>query len=166
MRGSFLSLASKKSHSRQVAGIAVTVLVITMLLLSGPTNAFDLTLSAVSDSTPNQGDIITFTASVEILENELVPVSNLSINFSDGTNCVFEIDGDALTPAECAGLTITPDEATAVYGAGNMDFNFSSTPYDYGIGAGFGYADPDSGILSYNISLNTSLFPLGTLTSP
>ena len=159
MRPSFISRINKRAHSRQIVAILITAVVIVLLLLSGPATAFDLLLSGISDANPLQGDTITFTATMEIVANELVPISNLSINFSDGTNCYFDIDGDILTGPECAGITITPDDDTVGSADGNLSFNFSGTHYDYG----YGYAATSPGILTYNISLDTGVFDPGSL---
>jgi len=159
MKHNFIFGINKRAHSREIIAIIITAVVIVLLLLSGPATAFDLTLGDLSDANPLQGDLVTFTATVEVVANELVPISNLSINFSNGITCYFDADGTILTPGDCDGITITPDENTVDYAAGNLDFNFSGTPYDYG----YGYAATGPGILNYTISLDTGVFAPGSL---
>jgi len=134
-----------------------------LLLLSGPANAFDLTFGTISNTNPTQGDVITFTTSVEVNSNEIVPIQNLSLNFSDGQVCYFSVDGDILTPDDCTGLTITPDTDSTNYTSGDRNYSFDGTDYSDGIGFGYGYAAPGPSVLTYNITLNTSEFDVGEL---
>jgi PGF-pre-PGF domain-containing protein len=161
MRHNFIFGINKRAHSRQILAIIITAVAIALLIISGPANAFNLTLGTPSNTTPTQGAVISFTANVTIESNERVPIQNLSLNFSNGTTCYFGLNGSFLTPAECAGLNITPMNDTINYDEGNLTFNFTGNGSVYDYGYGFGYTG--TGTLSYNVTLNTSVFGVGQL---
>jgi PGF-pre-PGF domain-containing protein len=160
---SFFSM-NKKGASKRIIGVALSLMVIAMILLSGPATAFDLQLGTPSDTTPTQGDSVTFTASAEIIANEIVPIQNLSLDFSDGTVCYFSVGGEILTPDDCAGITITLEGDTTDYISGDLNFTAAGTNYSYGSGFGYGYVAPGPSQLSYEVTLDTEEFARGDLS--
>jgi PGF-pre-PGF domain-containing protein len=143
-------------------GVLITVVIIALLLLSGPANAFDLQLGTPSDTTPTQGDEITFTATAEVLANEIVPIQNLSLDFSGGRVCYFSVDGDLLT--DCTGITITQSEDSTNHTTGVLNFTAAGQNESYGSGFGYGYAAPGPSKLAYDVTLDTGEFGTGSLS--
>lgn len=155
-------LTNKRASSRRVMGVLITVIVIALLLLSGPATAFDLAIDDISDSNPTQGDEVTFTATAEVASSELVPIQNLSLEFDDGTICYFEVDGSEISG--CTGITITQSEDSTNYTSGDLNFTAAGEDKSYGSGFGYGYAAPGPSRLVYDVTLDTDEFDTGDLT--
>jgi hypothetical protein len=141
------------------AGMFITILVIALLLLMAPANAFNLTLGNPSNTKPFQGEKITFQATLNILTDEIVPVQEVELVLGKLGTCRFLPDG---TPIEgCDGLTIVPDVINAPFVLGDIQFKYYNDDYDFGYGYGYGKS---AGIMSYNVTMDTSKFKPGAVT--
>ena len=122
------------------AGV-IAVAVIVLFVLAGPANAFILGLT-ISDSEIVVGDEVSFIASAEIEDGEVIPINAFILDLSNGISitCTFLPDGTKIS--SCNGISIQKIS----------DANFSF---------GYGYNGYTKGILSYNITLNTTHIPAG-----
>lgn len=154
-------IRKRDADRSRVLSVVLTLIVIGTLLFSMPVKALELSLSSPSDSTPTQGDIITFSANVTISDSEIVPFESMKIVFKDSSgnyeNCTFNLSNASSTT--CSFLDVTSSEEDTAYGYGYGSAEFNSTDYYWGYGYGYGYAhSPGLGdaIYSYEFSLNTS----------
>ena len=128
--------------SKIIAAI-VSILVLVLLILIGPANAFILGLT-VSDNTPNLGDIIDFMLTAEIEDEDVIlNIDFFTLKFQGPTDieCRFFPNGTKIDA--CPGLTITQIE---------------SSNFGYGYGYGYGYLP---GFFKFNLTLNTSVLSEG-----
>ncbi|MFH1327659.1 MAG: hypothetical protein ABIH76_02215 [Candidatus Bathyarchaeota archaeon] len=123
-----------------------TVLVIGLLVLSGPVQGFTLSLD-VNKLRPVKGEIVTFTAELTIDSGERLPVEELTLvlNGPEKVTCRFDTSGNPLS--NCHDITITKILDPG-YGYG----------YGYNFGYGYGFT---TGKLAYLIRIDTSDFLTG-----
>ena len=95
----------RKYMKNKLISALVTLAVITLLILAGPAQGFTLNL-IVDNASPTQGQIITFTAEIDIPTGEQIPVQELTFSISGTSNkeCKFYVIGDAISG--CDGMTI------------------------------------------------------------
>lgn len=135
----------------------VSVVVVLLLVVASPGNAFSLSLGLDNDS-PTKGQTITFTGKVDVGEREFLPVDFLVLSLEGAENydCRFDVNGNLLS--ECKGISIerisSPDFG---YGYG---YGFYGYGYDFGYGYGIG-----AGELEFRISLDTSQYSAGSYNS-
>ncbi len=136
-------------HKNKLFSTLITVFVVTILILSGPTKA--IVLYVQTDKTvynPNHQEIV-FTLGVDIEESESVPVQNITLYIEGPVNrtCIFYPDGTAVSG--CTNLTITRNSTYDSYAQGDGMFGYgygrspSSGDYATGnqtFGSGYGYA--------------------------
>lgn len=152
--------------------MVLTLLVIGILIMSSPTQAVEITLSApmvdgeALSGDATLGDVITFNATVDVNDAENIPIQNVSIKVSDTLECFFDIDGTYLAGgALCSGFTVTLNSS---------DYTYTNATYGYGFGvdengtestknttfnsgySGYGYAS--NPILHYVIEWDTEDF--------
>lgn len=133
------------------------VAILTMLILAGPAQGFTLNLS-LDDSSPTEGDTITFTAEVDILSGERLPVDYLTLELTgpETVSCRFNADGTVISG--CKGISIALSQSSNLgYGYGYGYFG-----YGYNFGYGYGY---ETGKLIYTITLDTSDYSIGTYST-
>ena len=154
-------IRKRGADNNRIISVMLTLIVIGTLLFSMPVKALELSLSSPSDSTPTQGDVITFSANVTVSDTEMVPFESMKIVFKDSSgnyeNCTFNVSNASSTT--CSFLDVTSSEEDTSYGYGYGSAEFNSTDYYWGYGYGYGYEySPGSGnaVYSYEFSLNTS----------
>lgn len=135
-----------------IAGV-VTIIVLTLLILSGPANAFSLKIT-LSDSSPEINQVIDFIVSLNINEGERLPVDQLDLKIGNNINCIFNPDGSHISG--CDGLTIIPMLDTN-YSQENLTGKYGSNEYDWGYGYGY-----EKNHLAYKIITNASIIGYGT----
>lgn len=138
----------EKRLSLKISEFAITLLVLVLLFLSGPAQAFVLELTTPT-SEVIQGDKVTFTASVDIKSNEFMNISSFVLNLTEvngakNVSCEFYPNGTIISG--CSGITIKM---------------ISSTSFGYGYSYGYGYGFTD-GKMRYNITLDTKNYTIGT----
>ncbi|MBS3168340.1 hypothetical protein J4216_04400 [Candidatus Woesearchaeota archaeon] len=163
-----------KGRKEGVLSIILTVLIISILILSSPASAIDVTISNVSDTTPTAGDAVTWQITVALThEGEALDISNgTQANFtvvlgSEG-NCTYSMAGDQLSSSNsvCGNLTLSKVESiTNTYNEGyNFGYGFTSegassrTNVSFGFGYGYGYdigIDPNNQ-MTFNVTYNTT----------
>ena len=134
----------------KIFAVLFTALVIGLLVVAGPAQAFSLSLD-VDKTRPEKGELVTFTAEINIESGETLPIELLilELNGPEKISCTFDVDGNPLT--ECRGIKIIKTQDSE-YGYG----------YDYNFGYGYGYTE---GKLSYSIELDTSYYKIGSYTT-
>lgn len=141
----------KGRGTKIIAGI-LTLGVLVMLILAGPANAFNVSLSGFAVSNPTKGDKISTTATIEIRANERMPLPNpAGVFIDDKVACAFSINSPETI---CDGVTVKLISSTSSYGYGYG--------YKYGYGYNYGYNQGYSnGKFTYNITIDTSKFSIG-----
>jgi len=129
----------KKEGKFRLLAVFVTVSVLGILLYAGPANAVIVGLS-VLDNSILKGNSFSFTASVNIEQNENLEIDYIALDIAGpiSTTCLFLPDGTKIT--SCTGITIEQIETTT---------------YNYG----YGFTE---GNLTYKITFNTGNYPVGT----
>jgi hypothetical protein len=167
------------TKKRSVISVFITLIIITMLILSGPVSAVQVGIGTPSTSTPGESSTVSFVVYVDIQTNERIPVQNLTLVIDDsGTDnlCYFLPDGTELSGPLCGNVTITQlyaltwANATNYYGYGygygysagswsygysNTTFYSSSNGYGYGYTSGYSYSANTKAELMYNVSWTT-----------
>lgn len=134
----------------KILALLFTGLVIILLLMSGPVEGFTLGLS-VNKEKPKQGDVVTFTAEINVEQTERLPIDKIILELSGRENiaCSFDKTGQPLDGCDNIKVTKIQDPG---YGYG----------YDYNFGYGYGFAP---GLLKYKVEINTKKLKSGTYTS-
>lgn len=145
----------KKEIVVKALSFFITLIVLGLLILSGPAEAFSLSIN-VSETKPNLGESVSFIVSLDIEAGERLPVNDLrlEINGPVNINCKFLPNGTVILGCE---KLIIEQISDANFTGGNLSGNYSGTIYNWGYGYGFGYGYggfPES--LKYNITLNTT----------
>jgi hypothetical protein len=88
------NMRNKKHQTKLFAGI-ISIFILGLLIVSGPASAFILSLSVNGDSSVESGKTITFTATVDIKNNENLPIEEivLILDGPEHRECVFDITG-------------------------------------------------------------------------
>jgi hypothetical protein len=160
-------MANKGMDNKGIAkpgllGLVITAAIIGMLLTLSPAQAFNLALSDVTNDKPFKGEETTFTGTLNIETDEIVPLTNVSLVVDRPGNapgrlnvCTFALNG---TPLEgCEGIQITLEESTVPNVYGPNEFEYRNQTFDYG----FGYGSLGSGHITYSFVLDTTEFNTG-----
>jgi hypothetical protein len=130
--------------------ILLTVVIIGMLIISGPASAVDLSVSGLPSSVV-AGNPATFTVNADFNTNEGVPIEEFQVVVTDttsGTNytCRFGSDGSVISCDSGFSSTITPAGTNVNqayysnrYGYGYGFLNNVGGYYNQSFGAGYGY---------------------------
>ena len=158
-----------KKHKNNIIGVFFTVLVIGLLILSGPAQAINVYLT-----TPNidyfDDDIVPFTITVQINDGEFLPLSYTDLILDYGANepLICKINNDN-TINDCDFLTVTSTikDLQGSYGYGyGYGYGYSNGNYgygyDFGYGYGYGYSGENNGYgtITYNLIVDVSKIPL------
>lgn len=151
--------SDKKEKLRKVFSVTVSIIILGLLVLSGPAQAFNLGISAV-DSHVVKGENLEFAASLNIEDSDsYLPVKELSL-ILDGPvkrECVFDVSGNKISG--CDGVNISKIEnIDSRYGYGYGYGNGVSFGYGYGYGYSYGLGKLN---LTYNIILDSSNYSAG-----
>jgi hypothetical protein len=130
----------------KILAATFTLFVIGLLIMSGPVEGLSLKLDA-NKLKVSQGNVLTFTAKVNIDSQETLPIDKLTLEMKgpETITCTFSPDGNPLDG--CDGIIIT---------------KLNNAPYGYGYGYGYGY---QNGELSYKVELNTKGHKTGIYTT-
>jgi len=143
----FLQKPSKMSgDTNKIAASVITLLVISVLIITGSANAFVLDF-LVSNNFPLPGAPITFMVSAEIEHDEILNIEKFTLALTGPQNSTCEFFPNGTILNSCPGIQVNQIEST--------EFQ-----YDYGYGYGF-----LPGFLKYNITLDSSILPPGEYTA-
>ena len=153
-------------NKSNILAVLIVILVLTVLVVTGPAQAFILNLS-VSDQIKELGEKISFIADVEVEPSEIVDIKNFTLVISgpETISCSFLPDGTLL--GTCPNIQIQLLESSSnkigySYGYGYGYGYGNNCGYGYGYGYNCGYG---SGILKYNITLSTNNLSSGEYLS-
>ena len=137
----------------KTSAVLMSLIIIGILVISGPTQAFTLAVDSNKDFV-NKGENVTFDISIEMNSDEETSLNTITLILDGGLvgkkECVFDINGNKLS--SCTGIVnitkiIVSD--TAGYGYGG---------YGYILGYGYGLRDKK---VTYKITLDTDEYSLG-----
>ncbi|MBU5689303.1 MAG: hypothetical protein KQA41_03710 [Candidatus Aenigmarchaeota archaeon] len=138
-------------NKSRVFSIVLSLFLITMIVLSGPSYGIDIFINGLT--VHNKNDIIPFTITLNFQEGELIPINhiNLTITFpnSTKTTCIIFPNG---TIQNCKFVIFENISFSGSYSYGYGYGYESETKYD--LGYGYGYAGP--GYMNLSLKLNTS----------
>jgi len=139
IRGGYIFQRKEMKMRARVISIAITVLILGILIWSGPANAFVLSLSVINP-TAYSGEIISFIMSADTENNE-TGIDYLTLELAGDLvySCKFDVNGNIISG--CLGMNIT------------------KISEDYGYSYGYGYGSLDN--IKFRIDLNTTNYRTG-----
>lgn len=135
----------KRNFRYKIFAFILTVFIIGMLVASGPADAFILGIES-SRTNVLTGDNVVFTISADAETNEYSNINNLSFVLTGPNKVECRFYPNATIISGCRGMSI-----------------ILTNKEEYGYGYGYGYGYDKS--LSYNITLNTTTYTLGTYST-
>jgi len=125
-----------KNSSKIISGI-LTLIIIGILLFSGPAKAITLGITDISDTTPNEESTVSFLAKIDIHTNDRIPLTNITVNMKNSNaniidTCTFYLNGTELSDTN----------ETFVIEKLHSNYNYSASLSGYGYGYGY---DSNSG---------------------
>tara|TARA_Y100000310_G_scaffold294083_1_gene324253 strand:- start:9403 stop:10260 length:858 start_codon:yes stop_codon:yes gene_type:complete len=146
-----------RKGKQNIVSLLLTLIVIGIYLVPNFARAVSVNVSTDKAEYLPTDATIESDLSIEIRENERIPVEDISL-LLDGTEiCKFNVDGSKITT--CAGITITPTSG-GDYGEGILNGTDEATSEftSFGYGMEYGYTDT----LSYTIAADkATLQPAG-----
>jgi hypothetical protein len=137
--------------------VLITFIILGLLVLSGPAQAFIISLDITEDIIAKGGSI-SFIGEIDIETGENLPIENMELFLSgpENVNCLFYPNGTIISG--CKGLSIDYlGNASLEYGNG-----YGYYGYGYNFGYGYGYME---GKLTYNFTLNTTDYLFGNYST-
>ena len=160
-----------KKHKNNIVGAFFTILVIGLLILSGPAQAINVDLETL-DINYLEDDTVPFTIIVQINDDEFLPLlyTDLILDYGadDGDPLTCKLNNDN-TIDNCDFLTVTSaiKDLQGSYGYGyGYGYGYSNGNYGYGYDSGYGYgygysgANNGYGTITYNLIVDVSKIPL------
>jgi len=146
--GSFERFLKNKSGKKdKLIAAFITMAIVGLLLIAGPVFAITLGITDISDTTPTEGDTISFLAKVDLHTNDVIALKNVTVDIT-GTGvadtCTFDIAGNILSGCDDMTVSVVTNNvdynAAAGYGYGYTSNGlYENTSFDYGYGYVFGY---------------------------
>lgn len=171
------------TNRNRLASAFLTLVIIGLLILSGPSSAINVSVST-DKGTYTAGSPVTFTTTVRIDTNELIPITGntLTITKPDSSKITCSL------PTSGTGVSVTCDNGQEItvdvdqdsswtygygygYGYGNaFGYGFGTYNWGYGYGYGYGYGgeltQAGSTTLTYTINwIVPAEYPAGTYTA-
>jgi PGF-pre-PGF domain-containing protein len=148
-------MKSSQSKIRNLVSVSITLLIVLMLVFSGPASAVKIEMSAPSGDYYT-GDTVTFTVDVIFQTNDLIPIESINVTALPKGDLTFSPDGTIINGS--ADYTVTRKTYTADYREGygyGYDFGYGYG-YDFGYGYGYGYDPSVTGPskLTYEIKIS------------
>ena len=144
-------------QKRKITAGIVTTMVLLLLIMAGPAQAFSLTLDVDGEDSVEQGKKIELTAKVNIDSGEALDIENITLVLKgpEHRECVFDITGKMKSGVNdaCHGINIKKIPYPQIekgYG------------YSYGYGYGYGYTEQE---LVYEITIHTQKFEVGNYST-
>lgn len=159
-------LMNAKGFAKNAGSIILTVLVVSLLLVSGPASAVEIKLDGLNGQY-KQGTEVEFKADVRInhgkTSGELLPIqyANVTFTFPDKTKKTCTVMNDG-TVIGCGFLSAEIEvSGHDNYGPGNgTAYDANGTKHDLGYGYGYGYGNKETHV-KYEFELDTKGFKTG-----
>jgi hypothetical protein len=167
----------KKDILIKTFSILTSLLIITLLILSGPAKAFSLEINLTEDKI-KLGQQTSFIVTLNIDSNERLPIEYLTLEIigPKDITCEFKPNGEKISG--CENLSISPisyynyTQGKLEGNDPNINYTYNwgygygyEGTYGYGYEAGYGYNLQKQGYLKYNITLNTTDLEFGEYTT-
>jgi len=166
--------ANKKR--RNVISLFLTLIIISLLILSGPVFAVHVGVSTDKATYTSSDDTVTFTVTIDLEAGEKIPFHNLTLDINGTTGneseiCVFSVGGTKLTT--CSNIEITATISTGYeygygygygYGYSSTTNTWSNTTFNWGYGYGYGYGEGETNAgtdMTYTVAWNFSAADAG-----
>ena len=117
--------------SKNALSVAVTLIVIALYLLPNFAAAISLGLQTDKTIYSPTDDIVIFDGTIDVEQQEQIPLKNITIQVSNGKICTFTVNGNFIT--SCPNMIITIA-------------NITPASFGYGYNSGYGYSPISSGI--------------------
>ena len=128
----------------------MTLMVISILIISGPAKAITLGITDISDETPDEQADVSFLAKVDIHTNDVVPLTNITINIKKADDSIqatftFNLEGTELSDASNTFTVqklsgdVTYNNPLAGYGYGYASTGYLNQSFGYGYQSVLGY---------------------------
>lgn len=148
-------IRDSSGKSRQgIVSIALTLLVISILLLSGPAQAVDISFELPS-ATADENTPFTFITTLNIDSDERVPLQDLKL-YIGAEYCTLGIDGEEGSEELCQDI-----EVTRIYGEGDCDSYDEAALYGYGYGSADGLPPYDTAGTDFGYGYGYATLPAG-----
>ena len=162
-----MTYSEKKNNNKKYSSIAITLIVIFMLILSGPAGAVSVSIAGLSGTQTTYGIPVSFTVDITIDDPDTyVPISNFSLDITGPITAEygFSLDGSAIVSND--NITVTPISVpTTAYGNGTGYGVDNGYGYGFGYGYGYGYnSGAGGGSITYSYEVTFTNFPSGDYT--
>lgn len=129
--GALKKIGDIKNSSKIISGI-LTLMILGILLFSGPAKAITLGITDISSTTPNEESIVYFLAKIDIHTNDRIPLTNITVNIKNSNANVIDTCTFNLT-----GTELSDSNSTFVIERLHSNYNYSSSMSGYGYGYGY-----------------------------
>ena len=134
------SVKGGRGYVGKVLSVVISVLIIGLIITSGPIQALVLNLSEPSVSEARDGEDISFDFSLNVPSGETFN-GNVNVFINNGKRCEFDLGGNIVSGSGCEGISVV-----------KLD-SFHTSGY------GYGYGDSNSYI--YNVTIRSCYFTSG-----
>ncbi len=143
-------------RTRRSSLVLTVFVVILMLIFAGPSSAVKVEVSGLG-GTHYAGVPVTFYVNVSLLEDDTIPIDNVTITGLPAGKLVFDPSGNVISDENGRYTVCRLSESTADYGYGYGYGYDEATGYGYNFGYGYGYGIADeASYLRYKIVMDTS----------
>jgi len=145
---------SEIKHKSNIYGKFIALAVVISLILLGPVEAVMVSLSQPNDA--DKGSDVSFSATVEIKDSDLLPIEYTEIILSgpDGFSKTCKIYSDGTDNCDDVDVTVSKSSLSDTYGYQyGLDENIG---YGYNLGTGYGYKPAEIGSITYDVVWHTS----------
>ncbi len=170
-------MTQNKNTKKHIINILLTLVVVLLLIFSGPVSAVDVRISNLSSASVTAGTAVTFQITIELTDqNERLNMSDSNTNFTIvmgnsstavSGNCTFSMGagpsiGGNSTICDRFNVTrVTQISTTLGYGylsgyGYTAETATSRTNVTFGYGYGYGYGNSTNSANVYNVSFNTT----------
>lgn len=145
-----------RSGKSKIVSFALTAFVVGLLIFLGPVNALQLSLSGLQNIPYLAGETISFTGDIEIQNNEIINVRNVSVVVNGESVCTIDQWGWKLTDCDGVTINLVGYSSPYGYGYGYNTFQSNGSGSYAGYGYGYGYHQGNGpGHLVYDVTIET-----------
>lgn len=166
------------NKKNNLTSIFLTLVVIVLLILSGPASAIDINLTT-PDIDHLEDDTIPFTIVIQVNDGEFLPLLYTDLTFDFGGDSLICRINEDNTIDNCGFLTVDSREITDLNSSYNYGYGYGygyQAPnygygYEFGYGYGYGYGErgimggAGSGTITYNLTVDVSEIPVEFLNN-